>query len=131
MDRFFQAVALALLAVVMVLILRQSNRGIAELLSVLVCCMALGLGLQFIEPVVEFIRSFGNLEGLNSEMLTIILKVVGISVTAEIAALLCDDSGNSAIGKALQFLATGVILCLSMPMLTAFLQLIEGILKGL
>lgn len=131
MDRFFQAVALALLAVVMVLILRQSNRGIAELLSVLVCCMVLGLGLQFIEPVVEFIRSIGNLEGLDSEMLTIILKVVGISVTAEIAALLCDDSGNSAIGKALQFLATGVILCLSMPMLTAFLQLIEGILKGL
>lgn len=131
MDQFFQALALALLAVILVLILRQSNKGIAELLSVLVCCMALGLGLQFLEPVVEFIRSIGKLEGLNSEMLTIIVKVVGISVTAEIAALLCDDSGNSAIGKALQFLATGVILCLSMPMLTAFLQLIEGILKGL
>lgn len=131
MEQFFRAVALVLLAVVLVLILKNSARGIGELLSLLVCCMVMALAMDYIQPVVEFIRSIRALGGLDTQMLTILLKVVGISVTAEIASLLCDDAGNSAMGKSLQFLSTAVIICLSLPMLTALLTLIEGILKSL
>lgn len=131
MEQYFQAVAAVLLAVILVLVLKNGNRGIGELLSLLVCGMVITIAVGYIQPVVEFIRTVQNLAGLDSGMLKLLLKAVGISVTAEIAALLCDDSGSSAMGKTLQFLATAVIMCLSIPMLTELLGLIEGILGGL
>lgn len=131
MEQYFQAVAAVLLAVILVLVLRNGNRGIGELLSLLVCGMVITLAVGYIQPIVEFIQTVQNFAALDSGMLKILLKAVGISVTAEIAALLCDDSGSSAMGKTLQFLATAVIMCLSIPMLTELLELIEGILGGL
>lgn len=126
-----KAVAVALLAVVIVLILKSSEKGIAQLLSVLVCCIVICSALTYVEPVIEFIRSVRMLSGMDEQYLMILFKSVGISVTAEIASLLCDDSGNAAMGKTIQFLATAVILCLSLPLLTALLQLIGGIVDGL
>ncbi len=129
MEQFFRAVALVLLAVVFVLILKNSSKGIGELLSLLVCCMVMMAAVSYLEPVIAFVETVQDLSGLDGDMLKILLKVVGISVTVEIASLLCDDAGNSAMGKTLQILATAVILCLSLPMLTSLLRLIEGILK--
>lgn len=126
-----KAVAVALLAVVIVLMLKSSEKGIAQLLSVLVCCIVICSALTYVEPVIEFIRSVRVLSGMDEQYLMILFKSVGISVTAEIASLLCDDSGNAAMGKTIQFLATAVILCLSLPLLTALLQLIGGIVDGL
>lgn len=118
-----------LLATVFVLILKNSSKGIGELLSLLVCCMVMMAAVNYLSPVIDFIESVQALSGLDTDMLKILLKVVGISVTAEIAGLLCADAGNSAMGKTLQILATAVILCLSLPMFNVLLQLIEGILK--
>ncbi len=131
MEQYFRAVALVLLAAIFVLVLRGSSKGIGELLSLLVCCMVAAVAISYIEPVVSFVQSLQALIGLDSQFLIILLKVVGISVTAEIAGMICEDSGNGAMGKALHFLSTAVIIFLSLPMLTALLQLIEGVLKGL
>lgn len=131
MEQYFRAVALVLLAAIFVLVLRGSSKGIGELLSLLVCCMVAAAAIGYIEPVVSFVRSLQALIGLDDQYLIILLKVVGISATAEIAGMICEDSGNSAMGKALQFLSTAVVIFLSLPMLTALLQLIEGVLKGL
>lgn len=131
MEQFLRTVALVLLAVVFVLILRGSSKGIGELLTLLVCCMVMASAIEYLKPVLAFINSVQALIGVDSRFIKLLLKVVGIAATAEIAGLICDDSGNSAIGKALQFLATAVIVCMSIPMLTALMELIEGIIKGL
>lgn len=128
MEQFLKAVGVVLLAVVLVLILRGNSKGVGELLSILVCCMVAASAISCLRPVIDFIRSLESIVALDSQMLKTMLKVVSISVTAEIAALLCDDAGSSAMGKSLQFLAAAVILCLSLPVLTALLELIEGIM---
>lgn len=131
MEQFLRTVALVLLAVVFVLILRGSSKGIGELLTLLVCCMVMASAIEYLKPVLAFINSVQALIGVDSRFIKLLLKVVGIAATAEIAGLICDDSGNSAMGKALQILATAVIVCMSIPMLTALMELIEGIIKGL
>lgn len=131
MEQFLRTIALVLLAVVFVLILRGNSKGIGELLTLLVCCMVMASAIEYLKPVLAFINSVQALIGVDSRFIKLLLKVVGIAATAEIAGLICDDSGNSAMGKALQFLATAVIVCMSIPMLTALMELIEGIIKGL
>lgn len=131
MMQFFQAVAGVLLAVILVLMLKAGNPGIGGLLSILTCSMLLIAAVSYIRPITDFVESVTALTGLNDALVKMLLKIVGISITAEVAELICTDAGNHAIGKALQFLATGVIVCLAIPMMTAFLELIEGIMKGL
>lgn len=131
MDQFFRTIALALLAVVLGLILKDNAKGIGGLLTLLVCAIVLSAAIGYLQPVIEFIRSVQQISGLDSQMLKILLKVVGISVTGEIVSLLCEDSGNSAMGKSIQFLTAAAVIWISLPMLTAFLQLIKGILDHL
>lgn len=131
MIHFFQAVAAVLLAVILVLVLKAGNPGIGGLLSVLTCSIVLIAALSNIRPIADFLGAVEAVAELDNSLVKTLFKIVGISVTAEIAELICTDAGNHAMGKALQFLATGVIICLAIPMMTAFLNLIEGILRGL
>ena len=131
MEAYFKAVGATLVAVVLILVLRREGKEISQLLSVLACVLVAMVALTFFRPISDFLQTLKRVGNLNGEMVSILLKVVGISVTAEVAALICDDSGNSALGKTLQLLATVVILCLSVPLLNQLLTLIEGILGSL
>lgn len=130
MEHFFQAIGAVLIAVILILILRTSDRGIGELLSILVCGMVIVVALRYIQPLTDFLNSLQSIIKADSEMIKILLKSVGISITAEIAELICKDAGNSAMGKTVQILATAVIVCLSIPMLTALMELIKGVLSN-
>jgi stage III sporulation protein AD len=131
MDRFYQATACVLVAVILILTLRKQGNEIALVLSVLLCCMVGFLTAEFLEPVVRFMQRLQKIGALNQELLNILLKIVGICFTAEIAGLICEDSGNGALGKALQFLASAVILYLSLPLLSKLLDIVEGMLDNL
>lgn len=131
MDHFLQVVAAVLLAVIFVLCLKQSQTGIGQLLSLLVCGMVIISAAAYIKPVIEFVNSVQRMSMVDSGMLNILFKVVGVSVTAEIAELICSDSGNSAMGKTVQFMASAVVVWLSIPLMSSLLELIEGVLSDL
>ena len=131
MDRFYQAAAGILVAVIFILTLRKQNSEMSLVLSVLVCAMVGCIAMVFLEPVMQFLRRLQRLGSLDSVFLDTLLKIVGICVTSEIASLICEDSGNSALGKVLQFLASAVVLYLSLPLLTKLMDLVEGILDNL
>lgn len=128
MEIFLQATAAALLAVIMFLILGKHNKELALLLTIAVCCMITVVAGRFVEPVIEFLEQLQDVGQLNSEYLTVLLKVVGIGFLAEVAALVCADAENSTLGKTLQMLASCVILWLSIPLLNSLLELIQDIL---
>ena len=121
MDIFIKASALALIVSVLYQIVSGRNKEIALLMVVLGCAMILLVAISYMEPVFAFILKLQSYGNLNSEMLEILLKSVGIGLLAEISVLVCNDMGNSSMGKALQLLATAVILWLALPTL-AFLS---------
>lgn len=131
MEQYFQAVAAVLLAVILVLCLKQSQTGIGQLLSLLVCGMVVISAVAYIKPVVDFVHTVQRMSMVDSGMLNILFKVVGVSITAEIAELICSDSGNSAMGKTVQLLASAVVVWLSIPLMSSLLELIEGVLSDL
>lgn len=127
MTVFLQVVAGVIVAVVLGLALSKQGKDITLLLGIAVCCMALAAAASYLEPVIDFIRSLQALGGLNSDMLGIMLKAVGIGLIAEVAGLICADSGNGALGKTIQIVASAAVLWLSVPLMTALLELIQKI----
>ena len=131
MELFFQVIGAVFLSLILTLMLKQGNPGVAGMLSLLTCVLILILAVGQLRPLADFFHVLEGIINLDSSLLKTLFKAVGISIIAQIAELICTDSGNSAMGKALQLMASAVIICLSIPMITAFLELIEEIRKGL
>lgn len=131
MGLFWRATGLVLVALVLGLTLEREGKPFAIGLTAAVCCMTAGAAVHYLEPVVDFLRQLEEVGQLPQDMLGILLKVVGIGLTAQIAAMVCADAGNAALGKQLQLLSTAAILYLSLPLFSGLLGLIQEILGEL
>ena len=128
---FLQAAAGVLVASVLGLTLAKQNKEMTILLTIAVCCMVMMAALGFLQPVLELLRQLESIGNLNTEMVQILFKVVGIALVSEIASMICADAGNVSLGKALQMLGSMVVLWLSIPAFQALLSLIQQILGDL
>lgn len=128
MEVFWQGAAAVLVAVVLGLTLNKHGKETNILLTIGVCCMVACGAMWYLKPVISFLRQLQDIGQLDNEMLQILLKSVGIGLVGEIAALICTDAGNGALGKTVQLLTSSTILWLSLPLLTALLELVQEIL---
>ena len=128
MERFLQVTAMVLLTVVLGIALGKGSKDITLVLSMVVCCMVLTAAFAYLEPVVDFLKELQTLGQLDSTLSGVVLKAVGIGLIAEIAILICSDSGNAALGKALQIMATVMILWLSVPLMRSLMELVQTIM---
>lgn len=131
MSGFFQVIGGVLIAVIMSLTLSKLNKDISALLGIGVCCMVMVAMASYLEPVIDFVNQLQQTGNLDLSMLKIMLKAAGIGIVAEIAGLICSDSGNAALGKAIQVLSAAVVLWLSIPMFQSLLELVQRMLGEL
>lgn len=131
MDVFLKAAAGVLVAVILVLVLMKQGKDLSVLLIVAVCTMIVCTALSYIQPIKDLILRLQTIGQLDSDTLSILLKAVGIGLIAEVTGLICADAGNAAMGKTLQFLASAVILWLSIPLLNELLELLDTILGAI
>ncbi len=128
MGQFWQVLGGVLVAVVLILMLYQKGKDIALVLSVIMCCTVLLTALSYLRPVVDFVRQLQDMGKLDGDTMRIMLKAVGIGLTGEIAALICADAGNGALGKTVQIMASAVILWLSLPLMQGLMDMIQRIM---
>lgn len=131
MDSFWQWVAGAMLTVVLGIALGKQSKDISLVLTMVVCCMVLLGAAAYLQPVMEFVKRLQAMGQLEDGYAQILLKAIGIGLVTEFAVLICNDSGNSALGKSLQIAATVVVLWISLPLMESLLDLIERIMGGI
>ena len=131
MEQFFRVSAGVLLTLIVGIMLSKQSKDMMLVLSIAVCCMVVGAVVGYIKPVLDFLSQLKSLANLESDMVQILLKVMGISLLGEICVLFCNDSGNTALGKGVQMLETAAILWLSMPLMEALITLVQKILGGI
>ena len=131
MEFYLQGVAAVVLAAVLGLTLANRSKEYGIMLTIAVCCMVLILALFYLDPVLAFLQELEALAGLDQGILPILLKVTGIGLVGEIAALVCSDSGNSSLGKAVQVLGSGTILWMAIPIFRSLVELLQQILGEL
>ena len=129
MALYLKCAGAALIGVVLVLTLGRTEMGLV--LSAAVCAMLALAAVEYLEPVMDLLRRLDELGRLDGAMIAILLKCVGIGLITEIAGMICADSGNASLAKALQLLGTAVTLWLAVPLFDGLLTLIQEILEGL
>jgi len=128
MSIFLKAAAGVIIAVLLCIALSKSGKDISLLLSLIVCCMVIGVALSYLESVFGFFERLQSIGDLDRDKMEIVLKATGIGMLSEITNLICIDAGYSTLGKSIKVLSTAVILWLALPLLESLLDLLETIL---
>jgi len=128
MDIFFKATACVLTALILWICLNKSGKDMSTLLTLCVCIAVAIASFSFLKPVIAFVQKLAGIGQLDSGLLSVMLKVVGIGLISEICTLVCKDAGNESMGKILQILSSCVVLWLSIPVFEKLISLLEKIL---
>ena len=115
----------------MYLVLQKQGKDISVLLTVSVCCMVAISAFRYLETVLNYVKKIQSIGKIDSQIFTTLLRATGIGLLSEIVCAVCNDAGNATLGKVLQFLASVVILWLSLPLFTSLIDLIEEILLSI
>lgn len=128
MDIFLKVTAGVLITAFLSLVMGRNSTGISLLLTIFVCSLVVIVALSYFRPVVDLLHRLVQIGQLGNDLLSILLKIVGISLISQIACFICMDTSNQTLGKALQIITTAAILCVCVPLLEQILQLIENVL---
>ena len=131
MDIFIKATSGILITVVIGVILSKHSKDYSVLLILAVCCMVSVTAMQYLARILEFIRSMEAITNLDSNLLQILFKVVGIAIITELTFTICTDSGYSALGKVIQLWAACVNLWLCTPLFDQLLELVSTVLGAI
>lgn len=128
MDVFWKTVGAVLISAILAMTLERQNRDFSLLVTVAASAMVTIAAAKLLEPVLGFLERLEALGDLSGDMLQSLMKVFGIGMTGEIAASVCNDAGNSSLGKGLRFLTNAAILYLSVPVFSSLTDLFLQIL---
>ncbi len=85
-------------------------------------------GLLKLETILEAARKIQEYIKINQVYLTVLIKMTGIAYVAEFASGICRDAGFSSIGVQIEVFGKLSILAVSMPVVLALLETLEGFL---
>ncbi|MBE6975477.1 MAG: hypothetical protein E7436_08310 [Ruminococcaceae bacterium] len=124
MDGYLRAIGLVLLSVVIAVLLGKHSKEMTVLLTLAVCAAVMTAAVRFLDPILSLLRELEAYCRLDSGYMQILLKAVGVGLVGEMAALVCVDGGHGAMGKAVEILTAAAVLWLSLPLMTALLELV-------
>ena len=131
MSVFLRILVGILIGTIMCLVLSKYSKDFSLLLSIVICSCAVAGAALYLDPILDFLEKLKSLGNLDTEMFTILLKVTGIGLLSEITSMICKDAGNETLGKTLQIIGVFVMLCLSLPMVSKLLELMNTVLGSL
>ena len=131
MDDFWKTTALVLLTVILSLSLDKTERDISAVMGIVALCIAACTAVTILEPVLNYLVELQSLVHLPDDLISILMKAVGIALVAELSASICADAGNASLGKILQILGGAVVLTLSVPMFRTLMTIIREMIGGL
>lgn len=131
MEIILKVIAGIIITVVFAQVISKNGKDITVLMITAVCCMVVFSSVAYLRPIIDFIQYLQTIGKLNTQMMRILLKAVGIGLLSEITCLICNDMGNSSLGKGLQILSTAVILWLSLPLFERLLDLLNTVLGAI
>ena len=130
MDSFWKVTGIIFITLILGMTLEKTEKDFSVLLRVSACCMASVVAITYLMPILNVLRKAVAVGNLQSDGWTILLKATGISLVCETAGHVCIDAGNSSLAKMLHLLGSAVIASLSIPVLDAFLTLVQELLSS-
>ena len=130
MDEIIKIVGIGLIAVVLIIIVKQYRPEFALYISLIAGVLILCLAIDNLQSVINLLKQICQKSGVNSKFLGILLKMTGIAFLAEFAISICKDAGEAAIASKVELGSKAIIISMSIPIIYNLLEVILKILPN-
>ena len=121
-------IGVGILSLIIIIILKQYKPEFTVYISIIAGCIILFMIFNKVIGIVSMLTNLSNKIGISGSFLKILLKITGIAILTEFAVSICKDSGESAIANKIDLGGKVLIISISIPIITALLELILEIL---
>lgn len=121
-------IGIALVAVTMIIILKQYKPEFAIYISILSGILILLLVMDKLTGIINLLQSLASKASINSTFLILLIKITGIAFLSEFAVSICKDSGETAIASKIEVGTKIIIIAMSIPIISNLLEIILQIL---
>ena len=95
-------VGIALVALVIIILLKQYRPEFAVYISLLTGVLILLLVMDKLAGIVNLLQSLASKTSINSSFLVLLIKITGLAILSEFAVSVCKDSGEAAIASKIE-----------------------------
>lgn len=121
-------IGVGLVALILIIILKQYKPEFTIYVSIIAGAIILLMVMDKLYSIINLLSNISQKTGIGNEFLKIILKITGIAILTEFAVSICKDSGESAIANKIDLGGKIIIISISIPIITALLELVINIL---
>ena len=121
-------IGIALVAVIIIIVLKQYRPEFAIYVSIITGILILLLVTNKLADIINLLNSIANKSSVNMEFLTLLIKITGIAFLAEFAVSICKGSGETAIANKVEIGSKILIIAMSIPIISSLLEIILKIL---
>lgn len=122
-------IGIGLIAVVIILILKQYKSEFAIYVSLIAGIAILFISLTQLSGVLDLLKNISSKANINSQYLSLLLKITGIAFLTEFAVSVSNDCGETAIAHKMDLGGKVIIISISIPIITALLETILKIIQ--
>lgn len=117
---------IAFVALAAIVLLKQIKPEFALLLKFVTILLLGFLAFSVVSDAVSEIFSFGERVSIDSEMLKILLKALGLCLVAQIASDVCKDCGESALSTSVELVGKLSIVLMALPVAAQLIEISLG-----
>ncbi len=128
MDIIFKIIAIGLITCLATIIIKPIRSDFSVIIAIVGGLIILFIVIDYLSSVFETFRNIIGITGLNSNLYTLLLKIIGVGYLIEFTAGICADTGNSSLGDKVLLGGKIIILVMALPIITNILQIIMELL---
>ena len=121
-------IGVGITALIIIIILIQYKPEFALYISIIAGIIILLMSMSKLSAIIGVLSNLSSKVGTGSQFLKILLKITGVAILTEFAVSICKDSGETAIASKIDFGGKIIIVSISIPIITALLELIISIM---
>ena len=122
-----KVIATAICGVLCVLIIKDKNPQMAFGVSIATASVILAEALPVLGRVYNRLEGYSSLIRMNADLYGALFKVVAISLATRLAAEMCRDNGERAVGAKIELAGTAAGLLCAMPIVDKALAVIGAL----
>lgn len=121
-------IGIGFISLIITIILKEYRKEYA--IYVVIICGAIILLYSFntLTSIVNFLKEISKNRNFNTDFISCLLKITGISILTEYAVSICKDSGESSIANKIDFGGKILVISMSIPIIGTTLESLIKIL---
>lgn len=121
-------IGVGIISLIIAIIIKQYKPEFAIYVAIIAGVIIILMVINKLFAIVKLLTTLSQKSGINGTYLSILLKITGIAILTEFGTSICKDAGEQAIANKVEFGGKIIIISISVPIITALLEVLLQIM---